>query len=171
MDRPGGKEGEWSCAAARTGSAARAAPAKTPSAEAGEVISRIVPLGRPLSTQIQELAARLGVPVDDLLFAARKKAVARVRAQLAGARKPDPAQVIKGGESIRIAFKLTPQELARLQGWFDPLELGLATKPLAALLAAALRADSDFMAKVEEIKELYRGESHGSVHKAQLRAK
>ena len=37
--------------------------------------------------------------------------------------------------------------------------------------AAALRADSDFMAKVEEIKELYRGESHGSVHKAQLRAK
>lgn len=115
--------------------------------ESGEVVSRIVPLGRALSTELQDLAERLGVPVDDLLHAARKRAVARVRGQLAGAAKPELPEVIKGGETIRIAFKLTPEELASLNGWFDPLGLGLTTKPLAPLLAGALRAEVSAMCR------------------------
>lgn len=123
------------------------APAPAPQTETGEVVSRIVPLGRTLSTKLQDLAIRLGVPVDDLLFAARKKAVARLRAQLAGSAKPELPQVIKGGESIRIAVKLTPEEMTRLAAWFDPLGLGLATKPLAPLLAGALRTEVSAMCK------------------------
>lgn len=124
----------------------KAKPAPPPATE-GEVVSRIVPLGRALSTQVQDLAERLGVPVDDLLYAARKKAVARLRGQLAGTRKPDLPQILKGGESIRIAVKLSPQEMAQLRTWFDPLDLGLATKPLAPLLAAALRAEVSAMCR------------------------
>lgn len=107
----------------------------------GEVVSRIVPLGRALSRRVQALAEETGVPVDDLLYAARKKAVARVRQTIAGRAKPAMAKVEKGGETIRISFKLTPEELGRLKAWFDPLDLGLATKAVAPLLAAALRAE------------------------------
>ena len=105
----------------------------------GEVISRIVPLGRPLSIRVQALAEEVGVPVDDLLFAARKAAVQQLRAQLAGATRPELPAVVKGGETIRISFKLSAAELARLAAWYDPLGLGLATKSVAPLLARALR--------------------------------
>ena len=50
-------------------------------------------------------------------------------------------EAVKGGETIRISFKLTPEELGRLTQWFDPLGLGIATRPVAPLLAAALRAE------------------------------
>ncbi len=119
--------------------------ATEPDPGASDVVSRIVPLGRALSTRVQDLAAALDVPVDDLLYAARKRAVARVRAQLTAARKPDLPEVIKGGETIRIALKLSAPERARLTAWFDPLDLGLATKPLAPLLAGALRTEVALM--------------------------
>lgn len=118
------------------------APRPDPEAEGeGEVISRIVPLGRTLSQRLQAVAAGAGVPVEDLLYAARKKAVTRLRAVLAGATKPEVPEAVKGGETIRISFKLTPEELGRLTQWFDPLGLGIATRPVAPLLAAALRAE------------------------------
>ena len=132
----------------RQGRGARAeqlssAPEPTPdnSPETGEVVSRIVPLGRPLSRRLQTLAEEVGVSVDDLLYAARKKAVKRFRARIAGPDKPDIPEVVKGGETIRISFKLTGEELTRLTTWFDPLDLGLATKMVAPLLAEALRAE------------------------------
>jgi hypothetical protein len=103
------------------------------------VISRIVPLGRPLSVRLQTLAEDVGVPVDDLLYAARKGAVQRLRARLAASDRPDLPATAKGGETIRISFKLSAAELARLAAWYDPLGLGLATKSVAPLLAQALR--------------------------------
>lgn len=107
----------------------------------GEVVSRIVPLGRALSKRVQALAEASGVAVDDLLYAARKKAVARFRRMIAGSDRPALPAAEKGGETIRISFKLTPAELGRLNAWFDPLGLGIATKQVAPLLAAALRAE------------------------------
>lgn len=115
-------------------------PAPQPEVEA-EVVSRIVPLGKKLSRRVQELAEDVGVPVDDLLYAARKKAVTRVRGKLAAAKKPTLADVDKGGETIRIALKLSEVEMAKLVAWFDPLNLGIATKAIAPLLAEALRAE------------------------------
>lgn len=105
----------------------------------GEVVSRIVPLGRPLSVRVQALAEEVGVSVDDLLYAARKGAVQRLRARLAAPDRPDLPATVKGGETIRISFKLSATELARLAAWYDPLGLGLATKAVAPLLAQALR--------------------------------
>lgn len=107
----------------------------------GEVVSRIVPLGRTLSKRVQALAEASGVAIDDLLYAARKKAVARFRRMIAGSDRPALPAAEKGGETIRISFKLTPAELGRLNAWFDPLGLGIATKQVAPLLAAALRAE------------------------------
>lgn len=116
------------------------APNPAPEREGeGEVISRIVPLGRPLSVRLQTLAEDVGVPVDDLLYAARKGAVQRLRARLAASDRPDLPATAKGGETIRISFKLSAAELARLAAWYDPLGLGLATKSVAPLLAQALR--------------------------------
>jgi len=53
--------------------------------------------------------------------------------------RPDLPATAKGGETIRISFKLSAAELARLAAWYDPLGLGLATKSVAPLLAQALR--------------------------------
>ncbi|MEC7256508.1 MAG: hypothetical protein VXW58_01690 [Pseudomonadota bacterium] len=115
-------------------------PVQNPEAEGeGEVISRIVPLGRPLSIRVQALAEEVGVSVDDLLYAARKGAVQRLRTRLAAPERPELPATIKGGETIRISFKLSATELARLAAWYDPLGLGLATKAVAPLLAQALR--------------------------------
>lgn len=122
----------------------RSVPPEEPAAletEEGEVVSRIVPLGWPLSRRLQDVAEQTGVPVDDLLYAARKKAVARVRARIAATDKPEIPKVEKGGEKIRISFKLTAEELARLKAWFDPLDLGLGIKAVAPLLAEALKAE------------------------------
>ena len=115
-------------------------PVQKPEAEGeGEVVSRIVPLGRPLSIRVQALAEEVGVSVDDLLYAARKGAVQRLRARLAAPGRTELPATIKGGETIRISFKLSATELARLAAWYDPLGLGLATKAVAPLLAQALR--------------------------------
>lgn len=120
------------------GQGKRSEPA--PSGE-GEVVSRIVPLGPVLSERVRAVAGQTGMPVDDLLYAARKKAVARFRAAIAGPGKPKIPGPERGGETIRISFKLTAAELGRLRGWFDPLDLGVATRAVAPLLAEALRAE------------------------------
>lgn len=112
-----------------------------PDGSEAEIVSRIVPLGPALTERIQALAGQAGVPVDDLLYAARKKAVARFRKRIAGKTKPAIPQVARGGETIRISLKLSAGEMARLKGWFDPFDIGLATKVVAPLLAEALQGE------------------------------
>jgi hypothetical protein len=107
----------------------------------GEIISRIIHLGRPLSKRIQDTAEKFGVPVDDLLFAARKKAITNFREKLSARKRPVIDAFDKGGETIRIAVSLSPSELSQLEAWFDPLSLGLGTKMVSPLLTKALRSE------------------------------
>ena len=109
--------------------------------DGAEIVSRIVPLGPALTKRVQALAEQVGFPVDDLLNAARKKAVARFRKRIGGKTKPTVPDVARGGETIRISLKLGAGEMARLKGWFDPFDIGLATKVVAPLLAEALQAE------------------------------
>lgn len=112
-----------------------------PVPEEAEIVSRIVHLGKPLSKRVQDLAEELGVSVDDLLYAARKKAMARFKAQIGGKSKPSIPEPVKGGETLRIALKISGEEMARLKGWYDPLDIGLATKVISPLLGEALRIE------------------------------
>ena len=112
-----------------------------PALEEAEIVSRIVHLGKPLSKRVQDLAEDLGVSVDDLLYAARKKAMARFKAQIGGKSKPSIPEPVKGGETLRIALKISGEEMARLKGWYDPLDIGLATKVISPLLGEALRIE------------------------------
>lgn len=112
-----------------------------PAKDGAGIVSRIVPLGRPLSARVQKLAGELGVPVDDLLYAARKKAMARFRARIRGRTRPQIAEPDKGGETVRIALKLSADEMGRLKEWFDPMDIGLAGKVISPLLAEALQSE------------------------------
>ena len=112
-----------------------------PTLQEAEIVSRIVHLGKPLSKRVQDLAEDLGVSVDDLLYAARKKAMARFKTQIGGKTKPSIPEPVKGGETLRIALKISGEEMARLKGWYDPLDIGLATKVISPLLGDALRVE------------------------------
>lgn len=122
----------------------RAAPEKQSAIEPefkSEIVSRIIHLGIPLSKRIQQTAEDFGVPVDDLLFAARKKAIVNFRCVLNLSKKPAIENFDKGGETLRIAVSLSSGEQQKLKTWFDPLDIGLSTKMVSPLLTQALREE------------------------------
>lgn len=109
--------------------------------EKAEIVSRIIHLGVPLSKRLQATAEKFGVPVDDLLYAARKKTVTHFRQKISASKKPEVPEFEKGGETLRVAVSLSAEELVKLKGWYDPLDIGLATKVVSPLMTAAFRAE------------------------------
>ena len=106
-----------------------------------EIVSRIVHLGRPLSKRLHSTAEKFGVSVDDLLYAARKRAISNFRTKLVSRKKPVIPQFDKGGETLRIAVSLSEQEVTQLKAWFDPLHLGLGIKMVSPLMTESFRAE------------------------------
>jgi hypothetical protein len=131
----------------------RSSPAKTPKKKLsvkveadeetskGEVVSRIIHLGVPLTKRLHDTAEKFGVPVDDLLYAARKKTITNFRHRIGTTKKPIVPEFEKGGETLRVAVSLSLEEMDRLRGWYDPLDIGLATKVVSPLMTASLRAE------------------------------
>ena len=131
----------------------RSSPAKTPKKKPsfkveadeetskGEVVSRIIHLGVPLTKRLHDTAEKFGVPVDDLLYAARKKTITNFRHRIGTTKKPIVPEFEKGGETLRVAVSLSLEEMGRLRGWYDPLDIGLATKVVSPLMTASLRAE------------------------------
>ncbi len=121
----------------------KAAPPKpVPEVEGkGEIVSRIIHLGIPLTKRLHDTAEKFGVPIDDLLYAARKKTIAHFRAKISTSKKPVVQEFEKGGESMRVAVSLSAEEMSRLRDWYDPLDIGLATKVVSPLMTAAFRAE------------------------------
>lgn len=106
-----------------------------------QIVSRIIHLGVPLTKRLHLTAEKFGVPVDDLLYAARKKTIAHFRRRISLTKKPVIEEFDKGGETLRVAVSLSSQEMTRLRNWYDPLDLGLATKVVSPLMTAAFRAE------------------------------
>jgi hypothetical protein len=107
----------------------------------GEIVSRIIHLGVPLTKRLHDTAEKFGVPIDDLLYAARKKTIANFRRRIAVTKKPTVDEFEKGGETLRVAVSLSQDEMDRLRNWYDPLDIGLATKVVSPLMTASFRAE------------------------------
>lgn len=107
----------------------------------GEIVSRIIHLGIPLTKRLHDTAEKFGVPIDDLLYAARKKTIANFRRRISVTKKPVVDEFEKGGETLRVAVSLSQEEMDRLRKWYDPLDIGLATKVVSPLMTASFRAE------------------------------
>ncbi|MDN5787460.1 hypothetical protein [Pseudorhodobacter sp.] len=120
-------------------------PASKPTSSAAKVngaairISIQINLGENVSTRATEVAAKYALAVEDIIKAARLRAIKHFKLLIETGGSLGALAIEEGGLATRVATRFTGDLAAKISAQFDPLDLGFAASRLKPVITSLVQ--------------------------------
>lgn len=107
----------------------------------GLEVNCLLTITKKMTEDLAQIAKDHDIEFDDLLKAARTKAGQKFHLAIKDGKKLPKGKILTGGESVRFSTVYPPEAAAKLQNWYDPLDVGLTRKAVKNVMNVLFAAE------------------------------